>query len=1074
MMRLAHEIRSFPARAVLLRQRSRVSLPRHWSVAIRLLLLGWCVAGGQICWAQKASNWRVYKLTDGLPESGCIAVSFSPQRKVLVRHLNLQYVTELDGYTQRVMAAPETGKSRVYQSPGGQLWTAVPGGLEEFREGGRVMHPIPVLGSGQELGARVIDPVPLQPVKQGIVLFLQPDGLMEYNAEYPGKSQVLKAAEDTEIGRFWGMTSPREREGSVWVSGARGLALVPGPLRLLKPDVPWREFLVPPELQVQNLQAPQDGGQKASATDALFVTTVANCATNDSKVVVCFDGADWQVLKAGEYRVRQAWRGPERAIWGIGINAVFRWEQNQQGPKEVTDISARQYFDVAVEPGGAFWLATSEGLFRYAPLLWSCPPTMRDLSPVICIASDSEGRLLFCSGGKLSVFNGQTVEEIALPVFAHLQPRALFPIRGDTFVLAMEDPEAPGTDSLFTFSEGGGRLAKIPGAPERVRTLGRLTDGTLCVQNLGSANLGSTSGLEVFDGRNFRSFPSPLPFPGAGTNLNIMFTAQNGDIWLGGDQGVAVLHERTWRFFGSLEKVGPEDASFFAELPDGKIWSAGGDEIWEFDGRNWSNLRKGLDTVNGLLRTRDGSVWAASNNGLHRWFRGVWVDHGIEEGLPAASVRGLQETAEGLWVATARGLSLFHPEADIDPPRTWVTKLAGENQTGREAGSVTLSFRGQDKWKYTAAERLLYSYRLDEREWSPCQEQGQVSFNDLGSGKHYFQVRAMDRNSNTDPKPAQLEFSIVLPWYREVRLVLIALAGAAAALFFGGVALNKHLQLLKSYAEVERKVAQRTRELEVANRELLQSQKMTALGTLAAGIAHDFNNILSIIKGSAQIIEDNLDNQEKIQTRANRIKTVVEQGAGIVKAMLGFSRESGPLPELCSVNTVIEDTLRLLGDRFLREVQVKFEPGADLPQIATARDFVQQILLNFIFNAAESMATRKEIVLASQRVEQLPPELILAPAPASGYVIVSVKDYGCGIPPENLARIFEPFFTTKALSARRGTGLGLSMVYELARKLGAGLVVRSTVGEGSTFVLLLPVVELPVNKAVSETDSKAP
>ena len=72
-----------------------------------------------------------------------------------------------------------------------------------------------------------------------------------------------------------------------------------------------------------------------------------------------------------------------------------------------------------------------------------------------------------------------------------------------------------------------------------------------------------------------------------------------------------------------------------------------------------------------------------------------------------------------------------------------------------------------------------------------------------------------------------------------------------------------------------------------------------------------------------------------------------------------------------------------------------------------------------------------------------------------------MRDSGCGIPPENLPRIFEPFFTTKALSTRRGTGLGLSMVYELAKKMGAGLAVESTVGRGSTFTLILPVRELP-------------
>jgi two-component system, cell cycle sensor histidine kinase and response regulator CckA len=298
-----------------------------------------------------------------------------------------------------------------------------------------------------------------------------------------------------------------------------------------------------------------------------------------------------------------------------------------------------------------------------------------------------------------------------------------------------------------------------------------------------------------------------------------------------------------------------------------------------------------------------------------------------------------------------------------------------------------------------------------------------------------------------------------LPWYKETRLVIISFAGMAVALFFAGVAFNRHRRLLRSHAEVELKVAERTQQLEVANRELLHSQKMNALGTLAAGIAHDFNNILSIIKGSAQIIEDNLDSPTKVRTRLDRINTVVEQGAGIVKAMLGFSRDSGQQPAACDLNEVVAETLKLLGDRFLREIQVRFERTPELPPILASKEFVQQILLNFIFNAAESMTQRKEMILRTRALEQLPKELVLAPSAAKAYVAVDVRDLGSGITPENLPRIFEPFFTTKALSSRRGTGLGLSMAYELAKKLDAGLAVESTVGQGSTFTLVLPVRE---------------
>ena len=151
--------------------------------------------------------------------------------------------------------------------------------------------------------------------------------------------------------------------------------------------------------------------------------------------------------------------------------------------------------------------------------------------------------------------------------------------------------------------------------------------------------------------------------------------------------------------------------------------------------------------------------------------------------------------------------------------------------------------------------------------------------------------------------------------------------------------------------------------------------------------------------------------------------------------------------------------MKLLGDRFLREVQVRFEATPHLPSVTCPRDFVQQILINFIFNAAEASDGAKQIILATRKLEKMPPGLVLAPVQTNVSVGVSVRDFGCGVPPENIARIFEPFFTTKALSARRGTGLGLSMVYELAKKIEAGLAVETTIGQGSTFTLILPVRE---------------
>jgi signal transduction histidine kinase len=1022
-----------------------------------MLLLGAAlVALAERSWAQKPSSWpvnsRVYRTVDGLPESACISVALTPQNKVLVRHLKSAFISQLNGYTIDIMPAPETGNSRVYESPGGQLWTVVPDGLQEFRNGKWVLHPVPPISA--EFRARVprfIDPIPLCPVRQGVVLFLLQDRLLEFSAEDPDhpRTDVLLTAAQTRLEKFSGMTLARD--GSLWIAGARGLAKVSGPVRNLKRDNRWQDYLLPEALELHNLQEPRQDEEG-------IVTVVAESTTNLQKVLAQFDGQHWTAEAVPVERIRHAWRGPDKTCWAATIDSLFEWEEGRRGVVDVEEGSTRQYYDLAVERSGAFWLATSDGLYRYAPLTWRSPSPVQQINALVhCLTGDGASRLWFVSGNGLYLLQNDRYHEFPLPAINPTNlpaARALFALKNGVLLLVAGD-------QWLQFNPDSGAFSTVlekhrPAGP--LKPLGLLRDGRLCVQTLSAGGSDRNIRLEVYDGARFERLAVPSPEAAPGGNLSTCFAPQNGDFWLSGDRGTAWYHDQKWRTFTATDGSTPESVVGFAEFADGRICCATQDKVWTFDGRSWSAIRAGLDRINALLAARDGGLWVATDGGLYRFLQGAWVENGAEEGLPGGGVRGLCEDQRGrIWAGTAHGVSLYHPEADPDPPRTYVQNLAGNENNIPEGGTVTLFFDGMDKWKYTPRQRLLYSYQLNGRDWSLFQEERTISFTDPPAGRNYLQVRAMDRNCNVDPNPAAFEFVVVLPWYKELRLVLILSAGLAVALFFAGLAFNRHRQLVRSYSEVGKIVAQRTQELEVANRQLLHSQKMNALGTLAAGIAHDFNNILSIVKGSAQIIEDNLDNPQKVRTRVDRINKVVEQGAGIVKAMLGFSRDSGEQPTLCNLNAVLDDTVKLLGDRFLREVQVNLERASDLPQVTCSKDLVQQVLLNFIFNAAESMTQRKQIILATRQMDKPPVSLVLAPAPASGYVAVCVRDFGCGISPENLPRIFEPFFTTKALSARRGTGLGLSMVYELARKMEAGIAVESIVGQGSNFTLILPV-----------------
>ena len=538
--------------------------------------------------------------------------------------------------------------------------------------------------------------------------------------------------------------------------------------------------------------------------------------------------------------------------------------------------------------------------------------------------------------------------------------------------------------------------------------------------------------------------------------MDFMFATSNDDVWFVSSGEITRLHNGQVEMYGDSAGFYGYRASCFLEIDQSKTWFGGAGKILEFDGEKWSVVRSGLDRITRMIRSKSGAIWVATSRGLHTYLDGSWVSNGVEEGLPSPVVTELLEDQKGrLWSGSNRGISLHHANADRDPPETLPPEL--EDSANPSGGGMTaFHLRAVDKWDYTKRDRLLYSFRIDESPWSSYTNTKTASFANLRAGKHRFEVRAMDRNWNQDIALSFLDFSVVMPWHKEPRILAVLIVGLILVVFFAGLAVNRHLQLIRSYAEVEKIVGIRTRELEKANQELVHSQKMRALGTLAAGISHDFNSILSIIKGSAQIIESHIDDKGKIRTRVDRIKTMVDQGTGIVKSILGLSRYTDEALRKHDLNSLATETTKLLGEEFLHTVSIRFEPSPSLPCVLGVKEMIQQILLNLLINAADSMSGADEIIMKTTQSDCLPQSLALSPTNSENYVLLSIEDSGCGISEEQLTRIFEPFFTTKALSTRRGTGLGLTMVYELAKELGYGLQVDSILGKGTTFTIIAP------------------
>ena len=235
-------------------------------------------------------------------------------------------------------------------------------------------------------------------------------------------------------------------------------------------------------------------------------------------------------------------------------------------------------------------------------------------------------------------------------------------------------------------------------------------------------------------------------------------------------------------------------------------------------------------------------------------------------------------------------------------------------------------------------------------------------------------------------------------------------------------------------------------ELENRQEQLIQSRKLASIGTFTSGIAHELNNPLNNISITAESLMLSYKDipESEIDEMISDILSQADRASQVVKNLLEFSRTERPFLRDLDVGQVVESAINLIKNQMVvGHVHIEMQIAEDLPAIRGKRQDLQQALVNILLNAIQAMPEGGTITV---RVCLDPQE----------YIRIDLSDTGTGIPPEVLEHVFDPFFTTK--TANQGTGLGLSLVYNIIRTHGGYIEVRSEVGQGSTFSIFLPVI----------------
>jgi two-component system cell cycle sensor histidine kinase/response regulator CckA len=246
-------------------------------------------------------------------------------------------------------------------------------------------------------------------------------------------------------------------------------------------------------------------------------------------------------------------------------------------------------------------------------------------------------------------------------------------------------------------------------------------------------------------------------------------------------------------------------------------------------------------------------------------------------------------------------------------------------------------------------------------------------------------------------------------------------------------------------------------EKEQLTRRLQETQKLESLGVLAGGVAHDFNNILTSVLGYASLTRLELEGHPAAAAHLEQIEQAALRAAELCKQMLAYSGRGHFVVQQVNLSRLVEEALPLLQVSFSKRITLRQDLERDLPAVIADVTQIRQIIMNLVINAADAIGEPGGGIHLATGVMQADRAYLdrayLSPAIAEGaYVYLEVRDNGCGMRPETLARIFEPFFSTKFT----GRGLGLAAVLGIVRGHGGAIRVDSEPGEGTTFRLLLP------------------
>ncbi len=580
-----------------------------------------------------------------------------------------------------------------------------------------------------------------------------------------------------------------------------------------------------------------------------------------------------------------------------------------------------------------------------------------------------------------------------------------------------------------------------------------------------------------------------------------LYEAHDGAIWIGYWQRSGLSAYRNGVFTHYTEKDGLPRGHVNDVLEDarGQLWAAGEGGLSRLDKGRFRafTTHDGLPNNNVYRMIEDdaGALWLSTDRGVAK-FDGARVvavyraDDGLS-GNEGMSNGGAKDRRGRIWFSSTNGISIIDPARiprnEVAPRVVLEAVTLGDERIAPTAVPQTLTYdRHNVTFEFTAASfrqprAMMFEYMLDgfDSGWTrmnaPVPDRRAV-YTNLPPGTYTFNVRATNDDGVWSDAPATLRFGIAPPWWKT--WWAFTLWSATAGLVVAGVVRARTYRLGRAKQALEALVAERTRELQQAQVQLVHQEKMAGLGQLVAGVAHELSNPINFISGNMKYIEQYahdlqgivsaydaahagapLAGIEKLKDDASyeflredlaRMLRETRDGAERVREIIHDLRTFSRLDEAdrkrVDIHVGIDSTLNILRKRLGTRISVQKEYGA-LPNVECYPGQLNQVFMNLLANAADAIPESRDGTL------RIRTEVV------DDAVRITIADDGAGMTPDVLAKVWNPFFTTKPVG--KGTGLGLSITHGIVERHAGKITVESSKGSGTTFTVEIPIRARP-------------